>query len=338
MRLRGLLRRIVARQARNLRRDDYRRRRREQRSARPEAVPSAAEMASREELRRHIGEAMLALDEPYRTAIWLRYREELPPRDVASLLDVPVETVRTRIKRGLALLRSELDREHGSRDSWLSALAPIVLRGRKAAGFWGVWIMYTKSKIVAGSLLLAAMFGFWLWLYLTPSPTPAAEPPAAQLQADGGESADDAELATPDAARRELAGSSLSEEATTSLRVRVVDRASRDPIPGFRLAVLPNGPGFEPHEATTDERGEVLWEGVDWQRAMVVPARTPVSFFDIEPGRLNEHIHLVEVSFRVEGVVVDASDVPVGGAEVWTMFAPSSHRQRPRYRHARRYG
>lgn len=46
-------------------------------------------MASREELRRRVGEAILALDEPYRATIWLRFREQLPPRAVARRMGVP---------------------------------------------------------------------------------------------------------------------------------------------------------------------------------------------------------------------------------------------------------
>ena len=119
---RAFLRRILTRHTLNLKRDAHRRVNRERSVARPEAVPSAADMAAREELRRHVGEAVLSLEEPYRTTIWLRFREELPPREVARVLDIPVETVRTRIKRGLALLRAKLDREYGDRHSWLPAM------------------------------------------------------------------------------------------------------------------------------------------------------------------------------------------------------------------------
>src|SRR5262249_13851644 len=52
-----------------------RRRRREEVASRPEALPSAAEILAREEARARVVEAVRALDEPYRTAVLLRWFE-----------------------------------------------------------------------------------------------------------------------------------------------------------------------------------------------------------------------------------------------------------------------
>ena len=47
---------------------------------------------------------------------------------IAQRLEVPLATVKTRLARGLALLRTRLDAEHGGRrESWALALAPMVL-------------------------------------------------------------------------------------------------------------------------------------------------------------------------------------------------------------------
>jgi protocatechuate 3,4-dioxygenase beta subunit len=52
----------------------------------------------------------------------------LPPREVARRLGVPVETVRTRLKRGHALLRARLDGDYGDdREAWCKALLPFAL-------------------------------------------------------------------------------------------------------------------------------------------------------------------------------------------------------------------
>ena len=98
---------------------EARRERRELQAARREAVPSAAEVVEREAVRGAVVDAVLALREPSRSAILLRFYEDLPPREIARRLDVPVETVRTRIKRGLAQLRRDLDRRSGGdRRAW----------------------------------------------------------------------------------------------------------------------------------------------------------------------------------------------------------------------------
>src|SRR5262245_7778646 len=70
--LRSWLARVARRLAARFRRDERRRRRREEASARPEALPSTAEAVERETLRRRVVDAVLALDEPYRSTLILR--------------------------------------------------------------------------------------------------------------------------------------------------------------------------------------------------------------------------------------------------------------------------
>src|SRR5690606_30040811 len=100
---------VVRNRAARGRREAARRTRRERRAARPEAQPSAADIVERREIQGRVAEAVLGLGEPYTSALLLRYWEDLKPRAIAAALSVPVETVRTRIKRGLGLLRSRLD-------------------------------------------------------------------------------------------------------------------------------------------------------------------------------------------------------------------------------------
>lgn len=52
--------------------------------------------------------ALDRLHEPYRTAIRLRFFDDLPPSLIAERLQVPVETVRTRLKRALSILRRDV--------------------------------------------------------------------------------------------------------------------------------------------------------------------------------------------------------------------------------------
>ena len=125
--LRGWLATVVRNVVRQRYRAKGRRTRRERVAARPEGVPSTADLLAREVARRTVVEAVVALDEPYRAAIVLRYLEGLPPRDVAARLGVPVETARTRVKRGLALLRTRLDERHrGDRRAWMVVVLPLA--------------------------------------------------------------------------------------------------------------------------------------------------------------------------------------------------------------------
>ncbi|MCB9882268.1 MAG: RNA polymerase sigma factor [Planctomycetes bacterium] len=88
--------------------------------------PAATDEAlERVHLQARVARAVTRLDEPYRAAIVQRFFEDHPPREIARLQGVPVETVKSRIKRGLALLRGTLQsefEEHGG----LRALLPLA--------------------------------------------------------------------------------------------------------------------------------------------------------------------------------------------------------------------
>lgn len=118
--LRGVLRNLSRAGARR----DRRRERREERAARPEGRdedPTAA--IERLELRQQLIAALLALDEPFRSAVVLRHVEEMPIAEIARRTGANESTVRTRIQRGLKRVRERLDRIHGGdRDRWLLLL------------------------------------------------------------------------------------------------------------------------------------------------------------------------------------------------------------------------
>ncbi len=84
-------------------------------------------MVARAEVHCELVEAVLHLSEPYRFTVLLRYFEDLPPRDIARRADVPVETVRVRLRRALRQLRGRLDRLHDDdRRAWSLALLPLA--------------------------------------------------------------------------------------------------------------------------------------------------------------------------------------------------------------------
>ncbi|MBI5435452.1 MAG: sigma-70 family RNA polymerase sigma factor, partial [Planctomycetes bacterium] len=166
--LKGWFRRVVQNHALQHRRGSGRRDAREQAVARPEGVPSTDEIVERETARRSVIESLVVLREPYRTTILLRFYEDLSPAEVAERLGVPLETVRTRLKRGLALLRERLDARSGGREQWTLALLPLAApRGASfevsrqlARGADGAW----RAKLAAllGVVLVALFFGRWV--------------------------------------------------------------------------------------------------------------------------------------------------------------------------------
>ena len=92
-------------------------------------VPSADETVARAEIHGRVVLAVLALDEPFRTTVLLRYFDGLTPNEVADRQHVAVATVRTRLHRAMQVLRQRLDADGDGRP----ALVLLVGTGTGAA-------------------------------------------------------------------------------------------------------------------------------------------------------------------------------------------------------------
>jgi len=115
-----------------------------------ETTPSAEDIREREAARSRVVTAVLELDEPYRAAILLRFYENMPPRTIARRTGIPVETVRTRQKRAMAMLRARLDGEYGGdRKAWTAALLPLAAAKASARVGASLFIGAATSLIVA---------------------------------------------------------------------------------------------------------------------------------------------------------------------------------------------
>ncbi|MBU0753755.1 MAG: hypothetical protein KJ645_01355, partial [Planctomycetes bacterium] len=110
-----------------------------------------------EELRQKVVKAVLSLEEPYRSAIVLKYYKDLPHKEAARRLGMSIETMRGVLKKGIARLRVRLDRSHGgSRKRWLSVMAPFagLAAPQTAAG---------SSSLLAGAAVMSAKIKLGIW-------------------------------------------------------------------------------------------------------------------------------------------------------------------------------
>lgn len=155
--LRAWLATIVRNVARGTGRAGARRLARETAVARRDAMPSTDEVAAQAELSRDLATHVLALEPIYRDVVLLRWYEDLPPREIAARLDVPVATVRTRLSRALDELRARLDRSHGDRASWCALLAPLAARPAKLARPLIGAVVAGLVALVAGTALLVEL-------------------------------------------------------------------------------------------------------------------------------------------------------------------------------------
>src|SRR5262249_12311994 len=116
----------------------------------------------------------------YRTTVLLRFFEGLPPGRIAAREGVPLETVRSRLKRGLATLRSEL--QDGGSGAWPARLvmlagAPKALSGSRSS-VGALLLPETKVAVVAAVVVVASLV---IWVMarnqepVTPSPPVAVD-------------------------------------------------------------------------------------------------------------------------------------------------------------------
>ncbi len=66
-------------------------------------------------LQRHLQRLLLELSPPARAVLLLRYQEDLDPMDIARTLDMPINTVKSHLKRSLETLRRKTPHPEQSR-------------------------------------------------------------------------------------------------------------------------------------------------------------------------------------------------------------------------------
>lgn len=164
-RSRGWLAEVLRRRWHELHRAKAARDERERRSAMAEALPSTLDVVERAATQRELLQAVLELDEPYRTTLLWRYFEDLPPREIARRASISVATVHTRLARAHAKLRERLDRAWpGGRSGWMAMLLPLGTNAPHATGWNGTLLMKTAVKVSLSLLVVAVSFGVFVAL------------------------------------------------------------------------------------------------------------------------------------------------------------------------------
>lgn len=143
---------------RNRRRGERRRKERERQSASPESIHSPTELLA---LRQEVVDAVLRLDEPFRTAVTLAYAEGLSPAQIAARERIAPGTARSRLHRAHALLERDLGtREDRGRRYALLAAPGGLARAAGGVSATSAWAAATVA-LCAGLLALSIALGTW---------------------------------------------------------------------------------------------------------------------------------------------------------------------------------
>lgn len=157
-----VVRNLVRRSARSAgRRGD-----REARAARDEALEPTADVVARAALAQDLTRRVMELDDPYRSAILLRYFDGLSTAEVAERQGTSPAAARKRLSRGLERLRARLDDANGGdRDAWTMALLPLirvepaatVAAGAGLGTLTGVLLVNAKALAALSAVVLLAL-------------------------------------------------------------------------------------------------------------------------------------------------------------------------------------
>lgn len=281
---------------------------------RAEPVPSPAELVATAELQQRAVAAVLALPPAYRDTMLLRFLQGLPLAATAAAMGVPEQTVRTRQKRALTMLRAQLvppPREgRGGRVSLTSLVA------------WGA-LVNAKHVVVAVALALIALL---VTVSLRP---PAAAPPTAAnatgAPARAAAAAGPAAVALPPdaaaSARTAVAAVPPAPPASPDTAELTIELSWPDGGPAADCAIVCNSHAAAAQtvrRGTSDAAGRIVFADLAPGRYFVTTARYDNQFVELAAGAHERLAITLQRGFAVRGLVLDRAGAPVGGAEIWT--------------------
>lgn len=332
---------LVRNLAHKLRRGERRRRARERiaSGAGRSATPGPDAQLDHAETLQQVTTAVVALGEPYRSTVLARFFEGLTPSQISARDGVPLATVKSRLARGLAQLRSKLDDAHdGDRGAWcaslvaLAGIEPTALAavGGAAATTLGTasgtgvavgigTAMKLKYCIPAALLVLAglALSPLNPLRGRAPDDTLPYEPVAAQAPTPRA-ATETVSVADPVGAAVTAARSAVP--STGSLHGRVLWSNGTEPAAHVGVYIMPWAsphPHIDRIDVETDAEGRFVVDRLPPGKVGIYGDRSGSKWVEVFAGAVAEATLRFRPGLTVEGRVTDTRGHPVPHAEVW---------------------
>jgi RNA polymerase sigma-70 factor (ECF subfamily) len=332
-RLRQWLAEVLRNVLRQRARAANRRKQREADAARAEALEPTDQLVERALLQRALVDAVLELEEPYRSTVLLRFFEELPPREIARRSGVPLATVMSRIQRALARLRGRLDSEHRA---WSAVLLPWSM-AKEVLGPPAALAVLMNTKLVVSVVagVAASAVLYWNLSRGGPARAPVAsaslptrdETVLESFRASHGAASEDRRESSLLAPRPLLPTTSTPtppDALAWQVRLRVLD-AEGLPLPNIAVrsedseeVQATSGAGGWCSLEAHGEREVFLAADARW---VTIHAGSPVRGSPVDP------VLVVAPAIELAGFVVDSAGRPIGGASL-RFDLPSGFRAR----------
>lgn len=313
-------------------RSEHRRQRRETAAARADAAASVHDLVARAQAQRDLVQAVLALEEPYRGTVLLRFFEGLPPREIAARTGVPTLTVQSRLTRALRVLRARLDAEHGGA-AWLAAVLPLPAPHLVAQLVVGGTLVNTKATAAGIALTALLSIGAYAWLHgKDAAPSGGEDAPAAGLTSSTREGGDGGRLAGGSGARDAAHGrdgrrtpvpSAPADDGPAprgrSVAGRVVD-VDGLPLGNVALA-LTSAPGQEVARSRGDGTFQFHTATRPVRIAGAEPGFVTLCAGAFEEGSAKDPLVVLARQVAFSGRVVDADQRPLANAHLRVVLA-----------------
>lgn len=339
---RAWMARVLTNSLREDRRRAGLRRAKEELAASEDRAEDGETAMERLELQRRVIDAVDALSEPYRTTLVLRFFDGLTVRAIAVRQQVPSKTVYTRIERGLARLRAQLDSRFGNdRSAWVGALLGLPPSGWSwVSVLKGAGAMEAGTKVVIGTGMVVATVGAMILMRADDAPrvnetvapmdrvVVASQPePVEAVTGDGARlPVPEASVPTSKRVASTAEGGTEPVAAMIALTGSVLD-TSGAPLPG--VIVRAQRFSEDPETTTsTDVDGRFV---LDWDRE-----RLPVSIVVDDPlyaslrkayvtrtTMRREHMIVAARAADLRGIVVNEYGRPLASASVSAVYDDS---------------